>query len=130
MKKMFVFALPLLLVIALGIAGCGESSSGNGGSYTTPDVTMNQDGFDHDSLTVSAGTTVKFIDPSGASMHILCVGENSNCDASASGPAELTSGHTMQVMPGETKQVTFDTPGSYKIACTLHPMMNMTITVQ
>jgi plastocyanin len=130
MRKYAHLALPLLLVVALAVVGCGQMPGGSGGSYTTPDVTMNEGNFDHDSLTISAGTTVKFIDPESASPHILCVGENTRCDASEPGPSELTSGNSLQVNPGETKSVKFDTPGTYKIACTLHPMMHLTITVQ
>ncbi len=132
MRKTSLLALPLLLVIVLVISGCGEDTGhagGNGGSYTTPDVTMGQFDFDHDSLTIQAGTTVKFISPASASMHILCVGHNATCDTSAPGPSELTGGKNIQITPGETKSVTFATPGTYTIACTLHSMMTLTITV-
>jgi plastocyanin len=130
MRKFTLLAVPLLFVIVLAISGCGESSGGSGGSYSTPDVTMGQDNFDHSSLAISAGATVKFSSPSSAAPHILCVGENGHCATTASGPSELTGGNSMRVDPGETKSVTFATPGAYKIACTLHPMMTMTITVQ
>lgn len=130
MRKHIYLVLPLLLVIALAVVGCSQAAGGNGGSYTTPDVTMDDHDFDHSSLTISAGTTVKFIDPQSASQHILCAGENGQCDTSASGPSALTGGNSLPIAPGETKEVTFDTPGTYKIACTLHPMMNLTITVQ
>jgi len=133
MRKFAFLIVPLLLTIALAMTACGETdtnTSSNGGSYATPDVTMSQIDFDHDLLTVPAGTTVKFIDAPQAAPHILCIGSNAKCDESASGPHELSGGKTLQVNPGETKTVTFDTPGTYKIACTLHPMMHLTITVQ
>src|SRR5262245_52521903 len=124
MRKFTLFAVPFLLVIVLAISACGESSGGSGGSYSTPDVTMGQDNFDHSSLTISAGTTVKFSSPSTAAPHILCVGESAQCATNASGPSALTGDNSVHVDPGETKSVTFDTPGAYKITCTLHPMMN------
>lgn len=134
MKKLTVFAFLLLLAVALAIGGCSQTSGGdggnNGGNYTTPDVTMNQMDFDHSSLTIPAGTTVRFIDPQSAAPHFLCVGQNAKCDESAAGPSALTGGNSLHVNPGETKEVTFDTPGTYRIACTLHPMMNLTITVK
>jgi plastocyanin len=130
MRKRAYLALPLLLVVALAIAGCGQGPGGNGGSYATPDVTMGQENFDHGSLTIAAGTTVKFIDAQSAAPHVLCIGEHGRCDESAPGPSALIGGNSLQVAPGETKEVTFATPGTYKIACTLHPMMSMTITVQ
>lgn len=132
MKKLVFLAIPLFLLVAVGLTGCATNGGGggNGGSYAAPDVTMNQMDFDHASLTIPAGTTVKFINPASAAMHILCVGEDAKCDESAAGPAELTGGKTVQTSPGETKSVIFDKPGVYRIACTLHPMMNLTITVQ
>src|SRR5215471_1034959 len=123
MRKFSLLAVPLLLAIVLAISGCSESS-GSGGSYSTPDVTMGQDNFDHSSLAISAGTTVKFSSPSSAAPHILCVGENLQCATNASGPPELTGGNSVHVDPGVTKSVKFDRPGIYKITCTLHPMMN------
>jgi plastocyanin len=132
MRKFALFTIPLLLTIALAITACGEtggSNGGNGGSYSTPDVTMSQHDFDHGSLTIPAGTTVRFINPPSAAMHLLCVGENANCATNAPGPSALTGGNSIQVTPGETKEVTFDKAGTYKITCTLHPMMNLTITV-
>lgn len=133
MRKYTYLAIPLLLIVALAILGCSQAPDGNGdngGSYTSPDVTMSQHDFDHDSLTILAGTTVNFIDSPSASPHVLCIGANGRCDESALGPLELTGGNNLQVAPGETKALRFDTPGVYKIACTLHPMMNLTITVQ
>ncbi len=63
---------------------------------------------------------------SSGSTHILCIGENGACQSGAQGPSELTSANGMQVDPGQTKQVKFDTAGTYKITCTIHPTMNMT----
>ena len=32
--------------------------------------------------------------------------------------------------PGVSDSYTFDTPGTYPITCIVHPLMNMTITVE
>ena len=132
MKKAVVLVVPLLLILTLAITGCGKSAGNGGGGdeYTTPDVTMGQTDFTHHALTITAGTTVNFMTESSGSTHILCIGENGACQSGAQGPSELTSANGMQVDPGQTKQVKFDTAGTYKIACTIHPTMNMTITVQ
>jgi plastocyanin len=131
MKKTVVLIIPLLLIVALAIGGCGKSPGGNGGDeYTTPDVTMGQTDFTHHKLTITAGTTVNFMTEQSGSTHILCIGENGSCQSGAQGPSELTAANGMQVDPGQTKSVKFDTAGTYKIACTIHPNMNLTITVQ
>jgi plastocyanin len=132
MKKAVVLVVPLLLILALVITGCGKTpgNGGGGDEYTTPDVTMGQTDFTKHNLTITAGTTVNFMTESSGSTHILCIGENGACQSGAQGPSELTSANGMQVDPGQTKQVKFDAPGTYKIACTIHPTMNLTITVQ
>lgn len=134
MRKFALLIVPLLLTSALAMTACGEADINTDGksssSYATPDVTMSQVDFDHDLLTIPAGTTVTFIDAQEAAPHILCIGANAKCDENAPGPHALSGGNSLQVNPGETKTVTFDTPGTYKIACTLHPMMHLTITVQ
>ena len=114
----------------MAITGCGKTPGNGGDEYTTPDVTMGQTDFTHHALTITAGTEVKFIGETSGSTHILCIGENGACQSGAQGPSELTSANGLQVDPGQTKPVKFDTPGTYKIACTIHPNMNMVITVQ
>ena len=131
MKKAVVLVVPLLLILALAITGCGKSAGNGGGDeYTTPDVTMGQTDFTHHALTITAGTTVNFMTESSGSTHILCIGENGSCQSGAQGPSELTAANGMQVDPGQTKQVKFDTAGTYKVTCTIHPNMNLTVTVQ
>src|SRR6185437_4187653 len=122
MKKAVVLVVPLLLVLALAITGCGKSGGGTGGGdeYTTPDVTMGQTDFTHHALTITAGTTVNFMTESSGSTHILCIGEGGACQSGAQGPTELTSANGMQVDPGQTKQVKFDLALTYKITCTIH----------
>src|SRR5262244_2695090 len=100
MRKHVLLALPLFVVAVLVIVGCSQEPGGNGGSFTTPDVTMNDHDFDHESLTIPAGTTVNFIDPESAAPHALCIGENARCDESASGPSALTGGNSLQIAPG------------------------------
>ncbi|HEY7021106.1 MAG TPA: plastocyanin/azurin family copper-binding protein [Ktedonobacterales bacterium] len=131
MKKAVVLVVPLLLILALAITGCGKGTGGSGGDeYTTPDVTMGQTDFTHHALTVAPGTTVNFMTESSGSTHILCIGEGGACQSGAQGPSELTSANGLMVDPGQTKPVKFDTAGTYKITCTIHPSMNMVITVQ
>jgi plastocyanin len=66
MKKIIYLVVPLLLIMALALGGCGATSGGSD-EYTTPDVTMGRVDFNHHKLTITAGTTVNFItEPSGA----------------------------------------------------------------
>ena len=85
MKKAVVLVVPLLLILAMVMTGCGKSTGGSGGGdeYTTPDVTMGQTDFTHHALTTTAGTTVNFMTESSGSTHILCIGENGACESGA-----------------------------------------------
>lgn len=93
---------------------------------------MGQDNFVQTSRTVKSGDTVIFKDASDGAPHVICVGTNGQCNASdATGtlPTELKA-PGFNINPGESKNVTFTAPGTYKVTCTIHPQMNMTITVQ
>lgn len=133
MKKLAILMLPLLLLGAVMAAGCGKTPGGtgnNGPSGPVDHVDLTATDFAQTAITVKAGTAFKFVDPSDTGgLHIICAGDNGKCIADANAPAELADpGFTIN--PGETKTVTFDKPGTYHIACTVHPAMNMTVTVQ
>lgn len=132
MKKLAVLVLPLLLLGAIAAAGCGKTPGGNtaGNSGPVDNVHMDAVNFVVSSITVKAGVPFKFVDPSDTGgLHVICAGENGKCVADPNAPKELAD-PGFQINPGETKTVTFDKPGTYHIACTVHPDMNLTITVQ
>jgi plastocyanin len=115
----------LLLTVALALAGCGQSTSASN------EVGMVAGDFTTTSITIKAGQAVHFTDPAGTGgVHTLCLGSDGTCDTQANGPQALKSpGFTIN--PGDpAKDVTFDTPGTYKITCSIHPAMNLTVTVQ
>ena len=133
MKKLAILMLPLLLLGAIVAAGCGKTP-GTGNTTQAPSgpvdhVDLTQTDFAQTAITVKAGTPFKFINPSDTGgLHIICAGDNGKCIANPDAPKELGDpGFTTN--PGDTTTVTFDKPGTYQIACTVHPDMNMTITV-
>lgn len=127
MKKFALIVLPLLLVLSLGIAGCGKGGTSSGGNNGT--VQLTSDNFATNSATISAGQTITYVNPASGSIHILCIGKNQNCSGGA-GPSELTGGNKLTINPGETKSITFPTKGDYDITCTVHPNMDMEVHVQ
>ena len=133
MKKMAVLMLPLLFVFMFMAAGCGKTPGGGGGNTNTgpvDQINLTVDDFASKSITVKAGTPFKFVDPSDTGgIHIICTGDNAKCVDNPDAPKDLL-GQGFQIQPGETKTVTFDKPGTYHIACTLHINMNMTVVVQ
>lgn len=132
-KKSAVALLPLLLLLAFGIAACGQaasSSTGNGsGSTASNEVTTSATAFIQSSITITKGQSVHFVDEQSGAMHIICIGKQGQCDSGAKGPQELV-GNGITIQPGQSHDVPFDTPGTYPITCPIHPDMNMTVTVR
>ena len=129
-----LFPLLLLALLALGLTACGEASNNTNGSSTgaaANEVDMGVINFVQSSVTIDKGQSVHFVDQQSGAMHILCVGKDGHCDASASTsvPKALTgSGFTIQ--PGQSQDERFDSAGVYAVTCTLHHNMNLTITVR
>ncbi|HEU5348560.1 MAG TPA: plastocyanin/azurin family copper-binding protein [Ktedonobacterales bacterium] len=132
MKKLAVLVLPLLLLGAIAAAGCGKTPGGanTGPSGPVDHVDLTTTDFAQTAITIKAGVPFKFVNPSDTGgLHIICAGDNGKCIANPDAPKELADpGFTTN--PGDTTTVTFDKPGTYKIACTVHPAMNLTITVE
>ncbi len=131
-KKTTVALFPLLLILTLGVAACGQTSSspsGNAqGGAAANEVDMGVANFMQSSVTIDKGRSVHFVDQQSGAAHILCVGKDGTCDTGTSAPKVLANpGFTIQ--PGQSQDVRFDRAGTYTITCTLHPTMNMTVTV-
>jgi plastocyanin len=142
MKKVLFAIVPLALMLTLALGACGKpaagggpgagtGSTGSGGGCTTSQtIELTVDNFASSCYTVKANQPVTFDDPSSTGgVHIICTGAQAKCAAEAGAPTDL-SAPGFQIQPGQTHQVTFATPGTYHIACTVHPAMDMTLTVQ
>lgn len=139
MKKLLFAIVPLALTLTLALGACGKPAAGGGPGQgtttgatckTTQTIGLTMVDFADKCVTVSANQAVTFDDPtSGGGIHIICTGENGQCAADANAPKELGS-PGFQIQPGQQQQVTFTTPGTYKLACTVHPAMNMTVVVK
>jgi plastocyanin len=142
MKKFALTLAPLALVLALALSACGHSAAdggpgantGNGGGggncVTQQSVDMSQTDFVQHCVNAKVNAGFTFNDPTGTgNVHIICTGTNGACQSNPDAPSDLAApGFTIQ--PGGTKQVTFTKPGTYHIACTVHPAMNLIINVQ
>lgn len=129
MRRVGLTIVPLLIVCFLALAACGSWTTTGGTGIAGPNtISLGASNFDQDAITIKTGTALVFDDTNGA-FHLLCLGKDQQCDASASGPKDLENGG-FSINAGQTRGVTFDTPGTYEITCTVHPDMNLTVTVQ
>jgi plastocyanin len=118
-----IVALALLPLLAL--AACGQ------GAAAPNEVSMTGSDFSPTNVTIKAGQAVHFTDSAGVgAMHIVCLGVDGDCDAAAQGPQALQLGGFTINVGDPPRDVTFTMPGTYKITCSLHPSMNLTLTVQ
>jgi plastocyanin len=101
-------------------AGAGGDASGGGGEAGAT-VQLTGFAFSPAELTVTAGTTVTFVNNDGAA-HTVTEGTD--------GTAAENARFDEQVADGAEVTVTFDDPGTYQVTCTIHPSMNMTVIVE
>jgi plastocyanin len=85
--------------------------------------------FAQTSRTISTGQSIHFVDDQNGAMHILCIGKDGRCDPNAQGPQGL-AGQGFTIQPGQSHDVQFSAAGTYPVTCTVHPNMNMVVTVR
>jgi plastocyanin len=84
-------------------------------------------GFAPQSIEISEGQTLRFVNQSSTIIQVLCVGTNQHCDPSSPLPAGLKS--AVHIAPNQAKDVLFDSFGTFTITDTAAPRMNLTVTV-
>jgi len=93
----------------------GPSASGAGSTVTIANLAFGPD------LTVAVGTSVTFQN-NDTVLHTATNGTN--------GTPASSSLFDLQLPVGAAASFTFTAAGTYAVTCTVHPAMNMTITVQ
>lgn len=129
MKKIFgVFALLILLTTL--VAACG-SSGGNGGTSSSNTVNMAASTFSPATITIQKGQSIT-LNNQTATTHIISNGAwNGNTPAPKTETGAPTMSNVMFNSVNETKTVgPFNTAGTYHYYCSVHPGMNLTVTVQ
>lgn len=100
-----------------------ESTAESGAPAGEGETVMLQDfAFAPSELTIPAGTTVTFMNMDTAP-HTATQGSDGEADADAAFDLQLAAS-------SGSGEYTFDEPGTYNVTCTIHPAMNMTITVE
>lgn len=124
--------LALGMLATLAVAGCsGYGGNGGGGTGTRSTISMGGGSFDGGTtIAITAGQAVTFDDPaSSGGTHHLVTGMHGQFAAVSGAPSEFASSAGIDFHPGDSKTITFGTPGTYPITCTIHPSMQATITV-
>lgn len=120
MKKLFFHGNILLLFLFCICLGCSKKSSsgggggGGGGGGTTPTVNIQSMAFTPSSISVKAGTVIKWQNNDAVS-HTVTSNDGTSFN--------------MTVAPGASVNITFSTAGSFPYHCSFHPSMTGTVTV-
>ncbi len=109
------FQTPMVVALALMaalLAGCAGDAKGASDPVATNEVTKPKSyRFAPETIQVAAGTTVTFRNTDNFTHTV-----------------QVQAQPDRQVRPGESVQITFDTPGEFRFVCTLHAQ-NMKGTV-
>jgi plastocyanin len=126
MKKALAAGVVLVVVSVLVVA-CGGSSGG--GSST--DVHMGQTNFTQASTTISKGSSINLINDT-ATTHIIANGRwEQNTPKPGAEPGAPTVTNLQFTTAGQSQTIgPFNTAGTFHLYCTVHPGMNLTVTVQ
>lgn len=114
---------PLMLVVAFVLVIAVYSSF-----HRPPEVDMMTTGFVPQSIEITEGETIHFVNRSSTITQILCLGLDKRCDRFALLPRGLKS-PGVQIAPDQAKDVLFDTYGTFSITSTAVPGMNLKVTV-
>ena len=105
-------------------------------AYTTfhrpPEVDALTSSFAPQKIEISEGQSIHFVNRSSKTQ-ILCEGIDKRCDRPAAlfleTPPQVLYSPGLRLAPEQTKDVVFDTDGTFTITSTVVPGMNMTVTV-
>jgi plastocyanin len=121
-------AICLLTMLTVIITACGATAAGSGNNQNT--VHMDASNFNPSSMTIKKGQSITLVNDVSA-VHII---ENGTWDTNGTPKANIEPGALkidVQMNGGDSKTFgPFNTAGTFQLYCTVHPSMNLTITVQ
>jgi len=118
-----LIGIPLLFVISFAIVIAAYESF-----HKPPEVDMMSNGFSPQTLEITEGQTIHFVNHSSTVTQVLCLGTNNRCDPYAELPRGLKS-PGIRIAPGQAKDVVFDFYGTFHVTSLMGSGMNLTVTV-
>ncbi len=123
--KMLVslIGIPLLFVIVFILVIAAYNTF-----HKPPEVDMMTTGFVPQTIEITEGETIRFVNRSSTITQVICLGTDNRCDPYAALPRGLRS-PGVQIAPDQAGVVVFDFYGTFHITSTTVPGMNLTVTV-
>lgn len=115
------------LALVCFLAACGVAKATTNNPHA---VGMLGAGFDKSSITIPKGSTITFVDNSDTGgLHILVIGKDGQPQAEKGAP-DFGGTQGKRMNPGDVwTSPPWTNPGVYHVACTIHPDMNLSVTV-
>lgn len=122
MRRLYAIAM---LGAILTLAGCGGEER-----KAPPDaIVMTTNSFEPATRTVKQGATITLFNQTRGALHILVNGDRGATRLEPGAPSfGGASGHRSERGEVWTTPV-WETPGTFHVTCTIHPTMNLTVTV-
>ena len=119
----------VLVVVSVLVVACGGGGNAGGGSRT--DVHMGQTDFTQASITISKGSSLNLINDTAVT-HIIANGTWENNTAKPGAEPGAPSVNNLQFTSAGQSQTIgpFTMAGTFQLYCSVHPGMNLTVTVQ
>jgi plastocyanin len=97
------------------------------GSFINPYVGMTPTSFIRNTVSISTGDTLHMQNPANGVAQTLCIGVNQKCQPEDGAPGLLNRG--IELQPGQSITITFNTNGNYHITSETTPGMNLSVDV-
>jgi plastocyanin len=126
-KKLFAI-LGLSCIITVLLVACGSGSNASAGPNP---VHMNATNFVQNSITIKKGESITLIDDDLFGSHTIANGTWENGTAQPVREAGAPEINDVKIGGNSSAAIgPFTIPGIFKIYCTVHAGMNLTVTVQ
>jgi plastocyanin len=115
--------VPLLFVIVFILVIAAYNTF-----HKPPEVDMMTTGFVPQTIEITEGETIRFVNRSSTTTQVICLGIDNHCDPYSVLPRGLKS-PGIRIAPNQANIVVFDFYGTFHITSTTVPGMNLTVTV-
>ena len=127
LKKLFAI-LGLSCIVTLLLVACGNASNASAGPNP---VHMNATNFVQNSITIKKGESITLIDDDLFGSHTIANGAWENGTAQPAREAGAPEINDVKIGGNSSAAIgPFTTPGTFKLYCTVHAGMNLTVIVQ
>ena len=127
LKKLFAI-LGLSCIVTLLLVACGNASNASAGPNP---VHMNATNFVQNSITIKKGESITLINDDLFGSHTIANGTWENGTAKPAREAGAPEINDVKIGGNSSAAIgPFTTVGTFKLYCTMHPRMNLTLIVQ